>query len=110
MSRLSLGKPNGQAVTTRLARFPNPSFFPGATMAKRHIHQKQQEGETAEKPTQKRALAEALRHLGPNATHSALARFVKERFGMELTFCILVPKAGTVRKLASLAAPRKRCA
>ena len=46
----------------------------------------------AEKPTQKRALAEALRHLGPNGSHAALARFVKDRFGMELTFGILVPK------------------
>jgi hypothetical protein len=69
--------------------------------------QKQQEAEAAaEPPTQKRALAEALRTLGPGASHAALARFVKERFGMKLTFCILVPRAESPSKLAS----RKQCA
>jgi hypothetical protein len=46
----------------------------------------------ADKPTQKQALAAALRQLGPNATHAALVRFVKEHFDMELTCCIIMPK------------------
>jgi hypothetical protein len=81
-------------------------------MARRHVRQKQHEAEAApaERPTQKRALAEALRHLGPNASTAALARFVRERFGMELTFCMLVPKAGTTRTSAVPQAPRSRCA
>jgi hypothetical protein len=41
-------------------------------------------------PTQKQALAEALGHLGPNASHAALAQFVKHQFGMKLTFGIVV--------------------
>ena len=53
---------------------------------------------TAEKPTQKQALVEALRHLGPNASHAALARYVKEHFGMKLTFGILIPKAKKIGK------------
>jgi len=81
-------------------------------MAKRQVRQKQHEAEAApaERPTQKRALAEALRHLGPDASHSALARFVQEQFGMELAFYMLVPKAGTAAKPAAPSAPRKRCA
>jgi hypothetical protein len=81
-------------------------------MAKRHVRQKQHEAEAtpAERPRQKRALAEALRHLGPDASHSALARFVQEQFGMELAFCMLVPKAGTARTSAVPQAPRRRCA
>ena len=39
-----------------------------------------------------------------------LARFVKKQFGMELTFCILVPRAGTGRKAEVQSAPRARCA
>jgi hypothetical protein len=79
-------------------------------MAKRHVRQKQHEAEAApaERPTQKQALAEALRHLGPDASHSALARFVREQFGRELTFCILVPRAGAAAKPALPAAPRRR--
>jgi hypothetical protein len=46
----------------------------------------------ADKPTQKRALAEALRQLGPNAGHAALVGFVRKQFGMELTVCIMMPK------------------
>ena len=46
---------------------------------------------SAEKPTHKQALAAAIRHLGPNASHAALARFVKSNFGLMLTFSILVP-------------------
>ena len=81
-------------------------------MAKRQVGHKQQEAktDTAERPTQKRALAEALRHLGPDDSHSALARFVQEQFGMELTFYILVPRAGVARKPAVPLAPRKRSA
>jgi hypothetical protein len=80
-------------------------------MAQPHVKQKHEaEADAAEKPTQKRALAEALRHLGPNASHSALARFVKEQFGMELTFYILLPKARTARKPEVPSAPRARCA
>jgi hypothetical protein len=81
-------------------------------MAKRHVRQEQHEAEAApaERPTQKQALAAALRCLGPNASHSALARFVKEQLGLELTFCILVPKAGTASKPAVPSAPRARCA
>jgi hypothetical protein len=73
-------------------------------------NQKVVKAAAAEKPTQKQALAEALHYLGPHASHAALARFVKERFGMELTFCILVPKAGTARKPDEQSAPRSRCA
>ena len=62
----------------------------------------------AEKPTQKGALAEALRHLGPNASHAALARFVKERFGMELTFCIVFSKVDTIRKPKGASTPRQQ--
>jgi hypothetical protein len=81
-------------------------------MAKRHVRQKQHEAEAApaERPTQKRALAEALRHLGPNASTAGLARFVEDRFGMELTFCMLVPKAGPARKSPATPAHRRRCA
>jgi hypothetical protein len=35
---------------------------------------------------------------------------VKEQFGMELTFCILVPRAGIIRKPARPSVPRARCA
>jgi hypothetical protein len=81
-------------------------------MAKRHAGHKQQEAKAspAERPTQKRALAEALRHLGPDASHSALARFVQEQFGMELAFYMLVPTAGVATKPAGPPARRKRCA
>jgi hypothetical protein len=70
--------------------------------------QKWQEAKSAvaKPPTQKRALVEALRTLGPDASHAALARFVQERFGMKLTFCILMPKAEAAIKPAS----PKRCA
>src|SRR5262249_43993799 len=85
--------------------------YSGVMMAKRHVRQKHEtEAAPAERPTQKRALAEALRRLGPNASPAALARFVKEEFGMELTFCMLVPKAGTARKSPATPAPRRRCA
>jgi hypothetical protein len=69
-------------------------------MPRKVQRRKQQVAKTAaaEKPTQKKALAEALRHLGFDASHAALARFVKERFGMKLTFCIFFPKADTINK------------
>jgi hypothetical protein len=81
-------------------------------MAKRQVGHQQQEAKAApaERPTQKRALAEALRHLGADASHSALARFVQEQFGMELTFYMLVPRARVARKPAVPPAPRKRSA
>jgi hypothetical protein len=81
-------------------------------MAKRHVRQKPHEAKAApaERPTQKRALAEALRHLGPDASHSALARFVQEQFGMELAFYMLVPRTGVAIKPAGPPAPRKGCA
>lgn len=81
-------------------------------MAKRKVRQKQHplESATAEKPTQKRALAEAIRHLGPAASHSALAQFVQEQFGMELAFYMLLPKAGNVNKRALSSAHRVQCA
>jgi hypothetical protein len=77
-------------------------------MGKQQNRHKNEEVEAAavEQPTQKQALAEALRTLGPDASHAALARFVKERFGMKLTFCILMPRAET----ASTPASRMRCA
>ncbi len=62
----------------------------------------------AEKPTQKQALVEALLNLGSNASHVALAQFVKERFGMKLTFGILIPKANTIRKPKGASAPRQK--
>jgi hypothetical protein len=75
------------------------------------VHEQKQHGDgtaPSERPTQKQALAEAIRHLGPNASHAALARFVKERFGMELTFCIVFPKADTIRKPNGPSTPRQR--
>jgi hypothetical protein len=65
------------------------------------VHKQKQQGDgtlPSEKPTQKQTLAEALRLLGPNASHATLARFVKERLGMKLTLCILFPKADKFRK------------
>jgi hypothetical protein len=65
------------------------------------VHKQKQKGDgtpPSKKATQKQALAEALRLLGPSASHAALARLVKERFGMELTLCILFPKTDTIRK------------
>jgi hypothetical protein len=107
-----LRQSHGQGFPTQLARFANSSFFSGATMVKRHVRQNQHKAEAAlaETPTQKRALAEALRHLGPDASHSALARFVQEQFGMELAFYMLVPTAGVARKSAVPPAPRKQSA
>jgi hypothetical protein len=43
--------------------------------------------------TPKKALAEAIRHLGVNATHADLAQFAKERFGLDLYFVIIIPKS-----------------
>jgi hypothetical protein len=76
-------------------------------MPKKHVKKRQHKDKTGRSGivTQKRALAEALCHLGPNATHSALARFVKERFGMKLTYCILLPKAGTSRRSEARTVP-----
>ena len=81
-------------------------------MAKRPVRRKQHDAKTAlaERPTQKRALAEALRRLGPDASHSALARFVQEQFGMELTIYMLVPREGVATKPAVPPAHRKRSA
>jgi hypothetical protein len=63
-----------------------------------HKHKELSDGTSpSRKATQKQALAEALRLLGPNASHASLARFVRERFGMELTLCILFPKAATIK-------------
>ncbi len=62
----------------------------------------------SEKPTQKRVLAEALQNLGPNASHAALARFVKERFGMALTFGIVLPQAEPTKKLKVASTPRQQ--
>jgi hypothetical protein len=69
-------------------------------MAKRKVRQKQHplESATSEKPTQKRALAEAIRHLGPAACHSALAQFVQEQFGMELAFYMVMPRVRSASK------------
>jgi len=74
-------------------------------------HKLTQQGDetaTSEKPTQKRALPEALQNMGPNASHAALARFVKERFGMELTFCIVFPKADSIKKTKVASTPGQR--
>jgi hypothetical protein len=43
--------------------------------------------------TPQKALAEAIRHLGPDATPSALVQFAKERFGSDLQFFIVCPKS-----------------
>jgi hypothetical protein len=92
--------------------FSVKQFISGAKMAKRHFRQEQQEAEAApaERPTQKRALAEALRRLGPEASYSALAQFVQEQFGMELAFYILVPRPRATTKTAVPPVARKRCA
>jgi hypothetical protein len=61
-------------------------------------HQKQKRAKPigAKQATQKQALSDAIRNLGPNASHAAFVRFVREKFGMELTFCIAFPKAAQV--------------
>jgi hypothetical protein len=41
--------------------------------------------------TPKKALAEAICHLGADATHAGLAQFAKERFGLDLHFVIAIP-------------------
>jgi hypothetical protein len=43
--------------------------------------------------TPKKALAEAIRHLGADATHAELAQFAKERFGLNLHFVMVIPKS-----------------
>ncbi len=65
---------------------------------RRQPKQKVVDAGTAEKPTQKKALAHAMRDLGPNASHAALARFVKQRFDMKLTVCISFPKPAPHRE------------
>ena len=79
-------------------------------MPRKAQQQKQKVATTvpAEKSTQKKALAEALRHLGWEASHAALARFVKERFGMKLTFCIVFSKANTIKKPKKASTPRQQ--
>jgi hypothetical protein len=42
--------------------------------------------------TPKKALAEALRFLGPDATNADLMQFAKERFGLALHFVIVIPR------------------
>jgi hypothetical protein len=42
--------------------------------------------------TPKKALAEAIRHLGADATHAELVQFVKERFGLAFQFVLIIPK------------------
>jgi hypothetical protein len=86
-----------------MAHLARSSFF-GVTMPTQHIKKKQHKDKAAaaDKPTQRQALAEALRHLGPKASHLALAQFVKEKLGMELSFYLLLPKGGTARKRAVL--------
>jgi hypothetical protein len=74
----------------------------------RKVRQQKQNMAAAKKPTQKGALAEALRYMGPNASHATLARFVKEQFGMELTFCIVFTKVDTIRKPKGPSTPRQQ--
>jgi hypothetical protein len=81
-------------------------------MSKKPIKQRRHKAEivAAKKPTQKGALAEALSHVGPHATHSALARFARERFGMALALCILVPRSGACKKPDARSVPWARSA
>lgn len=43
----------------------------------------------------KKALAEAIRQLAPNATHDDLVRFTKERFGQDLNVVLIIPRNET---------------
>jgi hypothetical protein len=47
----------------------------------------------AQEVTPKKALAEAIRHLGADATHADLVQFAKERFGLVLEFAIVIPRS-----------------
>lgn len=47
--------------------------------------------------TPKKALAEAIRQLGPDATHADLVQFAKERFGLALQFAIVIPRSTLVK-------------
>lgn len=49
----------------------------------------------------KKALAEAIRELGADATHEDLVRFTNERFGLDLRFVIIAPKTVGNTKLNS---------
>jgi hypothetical protein len=51
--------------------------------------------------TPKKALAQAIHHLGPDATHAELAQFAKEKFGLDLQFFIIIPKAASQGGMAS---------
>jgi hypothetical protein len=46
--------------------------------------------------TPKKALAEAIRHLGADATHAELVQWAKERFGLLLQVDIVVPRSTLV--------------
>jgi hypothetical protein len=43
----------------------------------------------------KQALGEAIRQLGPDATHDELARFAKDLSGLDLHFVLIVPRSVT---------------
>jgi hypothetical protein len=43
--------------------------------------------------TPKKALAEAICYLAPDATHADLVHFAKEQFGLDLRFVIIIPKS-----------------
>jgi len=51
----------------------------------------------------KRVLAEAIRELGPEATHRSLVDFAKKRFGMDLCVVMLTPKAAKTYAVAKRA-------
>jgi hypothetical protein len=47
----------------------------------------------AQAVTPKKALAEAIQHLGADATPADLVQFAKERFGLVLQFAIVIPRS-----------------
>lgn len=56
--------------------------------------------------TSKRALAEALQLLGPEATSRDIGRFMKKHFGIEHTFVLIAPKKTSQKKLPKASRPK----
>jgi hypothetical protein len=58
--------------------------------------------------TPKKALAEAIRHLGADVTHAQLVQFAKKRFGLDLQFVIIIPKTASQGGRASHSRVRRK--
>jgi hypothetical protein len=62
----------------------------------------------AQAVTPKKALAEAIRHLGADATHADLVQFAKVRFGLVFHFAIVIPRSALVTAGADVQTGRNR--